>query len=211
MFKFGIFYINSQSWVPVLCLRNHIIPPKSPTGTSIGSWPLPSKSYSILPSFVLPFDTVVCIRRGSSILGSWRTGINHLYFRLFGTIDNLFNFCFQYNQTAVCRMLVRVKKFKICWISRSARIGHPIHSVVLSQCEDRQDAQDIRCPIETGMDGLLNISVTTWPNFQNGVALFDSFFCFGVGGLRFICAVCCCLYQQYKAVRDTVRRDDDSI
>ena len=76
----------------------------------------------------------------------------------------------------------------------------------MSHCEDPQDAQDIRCPVETRMDRLLNISVTTRPNFQNGVAKFDTFF-----GVRFVRAVCCALYQQYKEVRDIVRRDDHSV
>jgi hypothetical protein len=87
----------------------------------------------------------------------------------------------------MCRMLERVMKFKCCWISRPTKIGHPILSVVLLHCKDPQDAQDIRCPVETGMDRFRNISVTAWPNFQNGVAPFDSFF-LGGGGLWFAVA-----------------------
>jgi hypothetical protein len=82
---------------------------------------------------------------------------------------------FSVPQTAMCRMLERVTKFKICWISRPTTVGHPILSVVLSHCEDPRDTQDVRCPAETGMDGLPNINVSTWPEFQNGVAQFDSF------------------------------------
>ena len=75
----------------------------------MGYRPLHSKSFSIRHSLVLLFDTLVCIRKGIPILDSWRSGINDLHVHLFGTIDESRNFGFQYNQTAMCRMLERVK------------------------------------------------------------------------------------------------------